>query len=396
MATGVELNTFNIFMTLAFLNTLRSAVSWNIAEGANYVGDFISALGRIDDFLELPELKNSRRKDDNENSIIGKGSPVNIVSNNEDAGIKSTQVSLKNITCYWNGESSPCIKNVSLDVKENDLVLVTGPVGCGKTSLLSALLGELPVKEGHISVTGNLVYVPQKPWVFSGTVRDNIIFGRKHNHSKFQSVIKACDLENDISTFPNGDQTVIGEKGVLLSGGQRARVGLARALYADGDVYLLDDPLSAVDAKVGRHIFMNCICGVLRNKTRILVTHQLQYLQGADHVVLMDKGAIAYEGTYEGLEHQSTTEFKLLPGKYDDSPPLTRALDAQCFSIVKFNKDKKKGLEVADEDRMEGSVSWNLYWKYFMYGLPSIMVLMLGLYFVVTQGKRILCMTMID
>lgn len=374
-------------MTLAFLNAIRSSVSWNIAEGANYIGDFLSAIGRIETFLELPDLNKSKHQDDNEN-VIDKGAPLhNVVS--ADTTRKSTQVSLKNVTCNWNGDSSPCIDNVSLDLKENDLVLVTGPVGCGKTSLLSTILQELPVKEGEITVSGKTIYVPQKPWVFSGTVRDNITFGHKYNQNKFLTVIKACELENDINSFSHGDQTVIGERGVLLSGGQRARVGLARALYADGDVYLLDDPLSAVDAKVGRHIFLECICSYLRNKTRVLVTHQLQYLKGADHVVLMDKGAVVYEGTYEGLTQESKTKFELLPGKYDDSPPLTRALDAQCLSVVKYNNQKKKkGLEMADEDRMEGSVSWKLYWKYFLYGIPHILVIMLALYFLLAQGKQ--------
>ncbi|KAK3746327.1 hypothetical protein QZH41_008505, partial [Actinostola sp. cb2023] len=395
--TGVQLNTFNIFMTLAFLNTLRTSVSWNIAEGANYIGDFISALVRIEHFLELPELTNVKQEGNLTREILDKGPParivldtnLNAIDNNGLSSTKSTPVSLENVTCYWNGESSPCIRNVSLDLKENDLVLITGPVGCGKTSLLSTILGELPVKEGTMSITGRTVYVPQQPWVFSGTVKENIIFGQKYKHAKYLSVIKACDLERDIASFPNSDLTLIGEKVCLLSGGQRARVGLARALYTDGDVYLLDDPLSAVDAKVGRHIFMECICGILRNKTRVLVTHQLQYLKGADHVVVMDTGTLAYEGTYEGLSKESNTKFEFLPGKYDDSPPLTRVLDARCLSIVSFKDKKQKGLEVADEDRVAGSVSWDLYWKYLLYGLPSVMVVMLTLYFLITQGALI-------
>lgn len=395
MMTGIELNTFNIFMTLAFLNTLRSSVSWNIAEGANYIGDFVSALGRIENFLELPELKRAKQDEKILQSMaIAKGPPTYVVdtnSNTAEASNKCTKVSLENVTCVWDGDSSPCIANVNLTVKENDLVLVTGPVGCGKTSLLSTIRGELPVKEGEVLVTsGNTIYVPQQPWVFSGTVRDNIIFGKKYDYSKFKSVIKACDLENDISSFPNGEQTVIGERGVLLSGGQRARVGLARALYADGDVYLLDDPLSAVDAKVGRHIFMDCICGFLRHKTRILVTHQLQYLKGADHVVVMDKGTVVYEGSYEEFTQDSkAASVEFLPSKYDDSPPLTRSLDAQCQSIVSYKKDmKRSGLEVADEDRVEGSVSLGLYWRYLLYGIPCVLVVLLGLYFAVTQGRN--------
>lgn len=407
MATGVELNTFNIFMTLAFINTIRSSVAWNIAEGANYIGDFASALQRIQGFLELQELKpkrddfvflpspqNQEKTDPNLNIVEvktdnEKTDDSDNVFLDEDDNTKNIHVSLENVTCFWNGECYPSIRDVSLDLKQNDLVLVTGPVGCGKTSLLSTILGELPVKEGRMVVTGRTIYVPQKPWVFSGTVRDNIIFGQKFKRSKYQAIIKACDLEKDISSFPNRDLTLIGERGVLLSGGQRTRIGLARAMYVEADVYLLDDPLSAVDAKVGRHIFLECICGILSNKTRVLVTHQLQYLKGADHVVLMKNGSIFYEGTYEGLNADTNSELQCLFAKYDDSPPLTRAMDTRRLSAtLSFKEDEKKGLELAEEDRYTGSVSWRLYWDYLVYGLWPMLVSLLILFFVVSQGKN--------
>jgi ABC-type multidrug transport system fused ATPase/permease subunit len=366
-------------------------------------------LQRIQGFLELQELKvtkddfypapstvkTHKEVDTNLNVVEDKtdgektDDSDNVFIEDSDTNGKSIHVSLENVTCHWNGESSPAIRDVSLDLKQNDLVLVTGPVGCGKTSLLSTILGELPVKEGRMLVTGRTIFVPQKPWVFSGTVRDNILFGQKFKRSKYQAIIKACDLEKDIIYFPNRDLTLIGERGVLLSGGQRTRIGLARALYVEADVYLLDDPLSAVDAKVGRHIFMECICGILSNKTRVLVTHQLQYLKGADHVVVMKRGSIFYEGTYEALNADSNSELQcLFASKYDDSPPLTRAMDTRRLSAtVSFKENEQRGLELAEEDRYTGSVSWRLYWDYLVYGLWPMLVVLLIILFIVTQCK---------
>ena len=168
--------------------------------------------------------------------------------------------------------------------------------------MLLSLLDELSPTKGEVLHKGKVVYVPQIAWVFSGTLRENILFNQPFDEEKYQRTIEACDLTKDISRLPNGDNTVLGERGCSLSGGQRARVNLARAVYFDADIYLLDDPLSAVDAKVGKHIFEKCISGVLSNKIRILVTHQLQYLKNADYIVILDKGTIAKEGDYSKMK----------------------------------------------------------------------------------------------
>ena len=173
---------------------------------------------------------------------------------------------------------------------------VTGPVGSGKSSVLMAILRELPTISGTVSINGRVAYVPQIPWVFSGTIRDNILFGRPFDNRRYFEVLDVCCMQADLNNFSKGDLTEIGHRGVSLSGGQRVRVSLARALYSDADIYLLDDPLSAVDAKVGKHLFENCICGFLSEKTRVLVTHQMHYLTNIDNVIVLNEGAIAIDG----------------------------------------------------------------------------------------------------
>ncbi|XP_032237842.2 ATP-binding cassette sub-family C member 4 isoform X2 [Nematostella vectensis] len=414
IATGVSLDTFNVFMLLALVNTIRSAVSWNIAEGANYLGDFLSALHRIQNFLEVKELKKKKQtyfldvdpKNDDVPRQEGEFSDVNDnkeddsevflsevpqISLDEEANKKPYHVTMKDVTCFWNGEVAPSLSHVTLELRNSDLVLVTGPVGCGKTSLLSAILGELSVRKGDLSVNGRAVYVPQCPWVYSGTVRENVLFGKKYQQWKYQVVVRACDLEKDLNEFPDRDLTTIGEHGVLLSGGQRTRIGLARALYADADIYLLDDPLSSVDAKVGRHIFDECVCGILKDKTRVLVTHQLQYLKGADHVVVMNAGSVAFEGTYEELRAHPYLELNLIAGPYNVSPPVARSVDSRRLSSASsLMEGDSGGLEVAEEDRLTGSVSWGLYWEYLVAGARPVAVVIFLVFFVASQACLVL------
>uniref|UniRef100_A0A670ZB18 Multidrug resistance-associated protein 1 n=1 Tax=Pseudonaja textilis TaxID=8673 RepID=A0A670ZB18_PSETE len=192
---------------------------------------------------------------------------------------------------------------LNLAIPDSSLVAVVGQVGCGKSSLLSALLGEMEKQEGHVSLRGSVAFVPQQAWIQNATLMENILFGRELDGRHYQRVVEACALLPDLELFPSGDQTEIGEKGVNLSGGQKQRVSLARAVYADTDIYLLDDPLSAVDAHVGKHIFDKVIGpkGLLKHKTRILVTHGVSYLPLMDTIVVLSEGKISEMGSYQEL-----------------------------------------------------------------------------------------------
>ncbi|XP_062491143.1 multidrug resistance-associated protein 1 isoform X4 [Pezoporus occidentalis] len=213
---------------------------------------------------------------------------------------------VKNATFSWSKNDPPLLNSINFTVPEGSLVAVVGQVGCGKSSLLSALLGEMDKKEGYVVVKGSVAYVPQQAWVQNATLQDNIIFGREMNESRYKRVIEACALLPDIEILPAGDKTEIGEKGVNMSGGQKQRVSLARAVYCNADVCLFDDPLSAVDAHVGKHIFENVIGpkGILKNKTRVLVTHAINYLPQMDTILVMSDGEISEMGSYQELLKQ--------------------------------------------------------------------------------------------
>ncbi|KHN70623.1 Multidrug resistance-associated protein 1 [Toxocara canis] len=196
------------------------------------------------------------------------------------------------------------LKDINLNIKKGELVAVVGSVGSGKSSLLSAMLGEMDRQSGEVAISGSVAYVPQQAWIQNMSLRDNITFNKSYVPEFYDTVIDACALGPDLATLPAGDSTEIGEKGINLSGGQKQRVSLARAVYSDSDIMLLDDPLSAVDAHVGKHIFEHVIAtngGLLAGKTRILVTHGLHYLRRCDQVIVMKDGTISEIGTYEQL-----------------------------------------------------------------------------------------------
>ncbi|XP_055006085.1 ATP-binding cassette sub-family C member 3 isoform X4 [Boleophthalmus pectinirostris] len=207
----------------------------------------------------------------------------------------------------WDKQDTPVLHNINMMVPQGSLLAVVGHVGCGKSSLISALLGEMEKLEGEVSVRGSVAYVPQQAWIQNATLRDNILFGKPYQEAKYRCVLEACALTPDLEVLPGGDMTEIGEKGINLSGGQRQRVSLARALYSDADVYLLDDPLSAVDAHVAKHIFDHLIGpeGALKGKTRILVTHGISFLPQVDNIMVMVEGGVSEMGSYQELLKQN-------------------------------------------------------------------------------------------
>ncbi|NWX83397.1 MRP1 protein, partial [Nothoprocta pentlandii] len=203
----------------------------------------------------------------------------------------------------WDRSGPPVLKNLSVSIPEGSLVAVVGQVGSGKSSFLSAILGEMEKLEGTVQRRGSVAYVSQQAWIQNATLQENILFGSNLNRPYYEQVLESCALLPDLEQLPNGDQTEIGERGVNISGGQKQRVSLARAVYSNADLYLLDDPLSAVDVHVGKHLFDKLIgrSGLLKSKTRVLVTHNLTLLPQADLVIMMEEGRISEMGTYQEL-----------------------------------------------------------------------------------------------
>ncbi|XP_068440086.1 ATP-binding cassette sub-family C member 3 isoform X2 [Clinocottus analis] len=274
------------FVSLSLFNILRFPLNMLPQVISGLVQASVS-LKRIQRFLSHDELD-----------------PNSVDRNNTATDFSVTVVNGK---FTWSKEDPPVLHNINVMVPQGSLLAVVGHVGCGKSSLISALLGEMEKLEGEISIRGSVAYVPQQAWIQNATLRDNILFGRSYDEQKYSCVLEACALTPDLEVLPGGDMTEIGEKGINLSGGQRQRVSLARALYSDTDVYLLDDPLSAVDAHVAKHIFDNLIGpeGVLKGKTRILVTHGISFLPQVDNIMVIVDGRMSEMGSYQELLSQN-------------------------------------------------------------------------------------------
>ncbi|KAK5645843.1 hypothetical protein RI129_004307 [Pyrocoelia pectoralis] len=212
-------------------------------------------------------------------------------------------ISIKNGHAKWNNDlNQEALTNVNLVIREGSLTALIGPVGCGKTTLCNVIQGELQLSDGNLCVNGSLSCASQEPWIFAASIRQNILFGSKMDETRYEKVIKCCALETDLAQFPHGDRTIVGERGSSLSGGQKARINLARCVYREANIYLLDNPLSAVDTRVGKHIFENCIQTFLKGKTVVLVTHQLQYLAHVDNVIALSKGVVKLQGSGKELK----------------------------------------------------------------------------------------------
>ncbi|XP_043579583.1 multidrug resistance-associated protein 1 isoform X3 [Bombus pyrosoma] len=278
-----RLNSKVAFVSLSLFNILRFPLSILPMIIGNMVQAYVS-VKRINKFMNSEELDPNNVQHDPSESYT---------------------LLIENGTFAWDLENieRPTLRNINLHVEQGQLIAVVGTVGSGKSSLLSALLGEMDKISGRVNTKGSIAFVPQQAWIQNASLQDNVLFGKSMNKNVYNRVIESCALNPDLKVLPAGDQTEIGEKGINLSGGQKQRVSLARAVYNDSDTYFLDDPLSAVDSHVGKHIFENVIgpSGLLRKKTRILVTHGITYLPEVDNIIVLKDGEITEVGTYKEL-----------------------------------------------------------------------------------------------
>ncbi|KAI4354324.1 hypothetical protein L6164_003194 [Bauhinia variegata] len=300
--------------------------------------------------------------------------------------------------------SNMTLKGINICVSHGMRVAVCGTVGSGKSSLLSCILGEIPKVSGTLRVCGTKAYVAQSPWIQSGKIEENILFGKEMDREMYDKVLEACSLKKDLEDLPLGDQTMIGERGINLSGGQKQRIQIARALYQDADIYLLDDPFSAVDAHTGSHLFKECLLRILSSKTVVYVTHQVEFLPSADLILVMKDGKITQCGKYNDL-FNSGTDFMELVGAHKKALSALDSLDGgkitnpeQEVNVngaegVEENEERKnikdsgvddiveqKGQLVQEEEREKGKVGFPIYWKYIRtaYGGALVPFILLG------------------
>eukprot|EP00117_Sycon_ciliatum_P046046 scpid33667/ scgid33028/ Multidrug resistance-associated protein 1; ATP-binding cassette sub-family C member 1; Leukotriene C(4) transporter len=282
---GNNLDPTKAFVALALFNILRFPLNMLPFLISNLVEASVSTK-RLKKFLKLEELDTKA-----------------VERSEQLPPPRQDCISMRGASFQWSAEDPVVLRNINLSLKSPSLIAVVGQVGAGKSSLISALLGEMEKVSGSVSVKGRVSYVPQQAWIQNATVRQNITFGQRYNPSYYNKVINACALGPDLEILQGGDMAEIGEKGINLSGGQKQRVSLARAVYSDADITLLDDPLSAVDSHVGKHIFENVIGpnGLLKDKTRVLVTHQVAILSQVDSIVVLQGGNVSESGSYSEL-----------------------------------------------------------------------------------------------
>ncbi|TID19224.1 hypothetical protein CANINC_003794 [Pichia inconspicua] len=381
------LTTDLVFTALALFNLLGfplMALPWTI----NNIIESQVALKRLTAFLISDEI---------EDDVITR---FPAAKKNDDVAVE-----IRDADFLWSRQPyKTALVNINFKAKKGELNCILGKVGSGKSALIQALLGSLHKTKGSVAIAGTVAYVPQTAWIMNGTIRENILFGCKYDPNFYQKTLEACALLSDLDILTDGDQTQVGEKGISLSGGQKARLSLARAVYARADVYLMDDVLSAVDEHVGKHITKNVLGsnGLLKNKCRILATNSMAVLRASDYITMLSQGRIIEEGSYERIiaQKKDSDLFRLInefgrkdkPTEEDsgnitsepDSSPLERSetssatliddlkkstfddskAEIEDFRTDIVNKEKREISAGRAEKHEQGKVGWDVYLTY--------------------------------
>ncbi|KAI3703643.1 hypothetical protein L1987_73835 [Smallanthus sonchifolius] len=365
MLAGIPLDSGKVLSAVATFKNLQDSV-YNLPDTISMIAQTKVSLDRIASFLSLAELDSGLVE------IVPRGS-------------SDTSVEIADGNFSWDVTScNPTLTYISFSVFHGMKVAVCGPVGSGKSSLLSCILGEVPKLSGKVKLSGTKAYVGQSPWIQSGTIEENILFGKGMDRENYEKVLEACDLKKDLEVLSFGDQTVIGERGINLSGGQKQRIQIARALYQDADIYLFDDPFSAVDAITGNHLFKECVMDFLESKTVIYVTHQVEFLPAANLILVLKDGRITQAGKYDNIIKLGS-DFLELVGAHKEALSEIDSVGYEIMDVSEkrgtFRKnihdetikgqndelvhmEEKKRQLVVEEERERGKVGSSAYWKY--------------------------------
>ncbi|KAL1863269.1 ATP-binding cassette transporter yor1 [Paecilomyces lecythidis] len=428
------LNPAPVFSSLALFNQLRQPLTI-LPMIIGLVADAFTGIGRIEQFLLAEDQKDDieidkdspdaiaiqhadftweANPDEDKKGPQGKNKKLDVKRAKKEAKkakktkpsaehdpekmpVSSTDVS-QAVTPYDSSEENPepqapfKIVDINLDAGKQELIGVIGSVGSGKSSLLSAIAGDMRRLRGSAVISGSRAFCPQQAWIQNATILENITFGSEFDKDKYDRVIEACALEHDLEMLPHGNLTEVGERGINLSGGQKQRLSLARAIYSDADIVLLDDPLSAVDAHVGRHLMQHAICGLLKDKCRILATHQLHTLKRCDRIIIMHDGRITAFDTFDSLMEKNE-EFQSIMETVDTTDPMVENKPADQ-NIVAGGPKKQKGDSsdalMQEEDRAVKGVPMSVYVDYCK-STGSVWIAPMTLFFlIISQGSNTL------
>ncbi|KAF5303199.1 hypothetical protein FQA39_LY10112 [Lamprigera yunnana] len=347
ISLGNHITAEKAFIVIACFTAVHVALTHYMPTGIAQIADMGASLQRINKFFSLEEVQESQ-------------------CSNYTHGSKT--ISVSNVTLN-NAKGSAIINNLSFYI-ENGLTIVVGCTGSGKSTLLKLLLGDVPKTAGCIEVNGKISYASQDPWLFPGTVRQNIVFGESFDKARYEKVLEVCALQKDMEILSNNDKTLLSDRGLNLSKGQKARINLARAVYKEASIYLLDDCLSSVDSCVGSHIFKRCIKDFLKDNTCVLVTHNLHLMSAADNVLIMNKGSLRFFGNYKSFKHCNDSELKSFVSHYKDNldnlhPKLVNCNNNSSDLVCMLQKVDEEHTNVYEEVNQVGTVNKKVYYEYF-------------------------------
>jgi ABC-type multidrug transport system fused ATPase/permease subunit len=407
-----ELKSSLVFSSLSLFGALSMPLN-QFPLWLGYVTDAMHSIERIEEFLLAEEAEDPVDWDfDNENAVVLKHASfvweqrIRVVKDSNLYKSDVSNPSMKLSPPNDNGPSnSSCetqpfkLEDLNLKIGRNELVAVIGPVASGKSSLLAALAGDMIKTDGMITLGASRAFCSQSAWIQNATVRENIRFGedsvsssRQSNERRYKDILDACALRPDLETFPSGDRTELGEKGITISGGQKQRLNIARAIYSNADLILMDDPLSSVDAHVGQHIMDHAICGLMSQKSRILVTHQLNILHRCDRVVVLSEGKIVADGTFEHLlANNSEFQQMMATVAQEERQGMHGEYERHASGEERVGEGapNERDALMQDEERAISSVRWSVYAAYVrasgtILNLPLILLLL-----TIAQGSHV-------
>ncbi|CAH0564202.1 unnamed protein product [Brassicogethes aeneus] len=350
-----------IFYIFSHFHTLQHAMGMHIPMGLGQIAELRAILNRLAAVLNAEELRTTSEQD-----------PY--------YSIKNPKVELKNVTV--NIKKKIAITNITLTL-EPGLTIITGHLGCGKSSLLKTILQDYPMNSGDLKVQGRISYASQDPWLFPASIKQNILFGQDYDEVKYKQVVHVCALEFDFDIFENRDETIVADKGLNLSKGQQARINLARAVYKDSEIYLLDDCLTALDPNVQDFVFKKCMQGYLEKKDCIcvLVTHNVKHIEQSSKMVILDKGSIKFSG--KTTELSETDVLKYTEQVQTKKEEMAEDVADEESKLLETEVEVKKN--IYHEIKRKGGVDMAVYWKYFKFGGGFLLFSGILVMFVVAQ-----------
>eukprot|EP00742_Colponemidia_sp_Colp-10_P013332 GILJ01015055.1.p1 GENE.GILJ01015055.1~~GILJ01015055.1.p1 ORF type:complete len:1322 (+),score=218.60 GILJ01015055.1:53-4018(+) len=415
------LTTETVFSALTLFNILQIPLLL-IPTVVNNIASASTAVTRLLALLNEPDIESIQTAHEPAVTAANRKEPYLPVQSD------GPVINISNGSFSWDPKPEPdsfMLRDIHVAFPRGTLTTVIGSVGSGKSSLLAAILNEMHKRAGTVEVSGNIAYCAQSPFIMNATIKDNITFGQPFDKSRYEEVLTCSSLIHDLSLLAAGDSTEIGERGINLSGGQQARLSVARAAYSNADVILLDDVLSAVDPHVSSHIFKHLIRGLLKSKTVIFVSHQLHFLPRSDYIVVMKRGVIVQQGTFEEVK-RSGSEFtdylqqlnEEVKHESRDSSPLSRhrsgstnrEVTADMFEEIDelssdsttdpessvaaaveadVKDESSQGELIEEEERDTGAVSWKVYRAYFQ-SIPIGLTLIIAVTLIMSTVLRIL------